>query len=87
MGSHQSFESLLQAKIQILSSEDISIQSLPKEEQEKVWESLLSISPQQFASNSKVQIMQVVQQLLDGIGKFLFIVFVYFVSFILFLLC
>lgn len=71
MGSHQSFESLLQAKIQILSSEDISIQSLPKEEQEKVWESLLSISPQQFASNSKVQIMQVVQQLLDGIGKVL----------------
>lgn len=78
MGSHQSFESLLQSKIQILSSEDISIQSLPKEEQEKVWESLLSISPQQFASNSKAQIMQVVQGLLDGIGitKFIFLLFI-----------
>jgi hypothetical protein len=73
MGASESFEAVLHSKIKILSSETISIQSMPKEEQQATWESLLSISPQQFASNSKIQIMQVVQQLLDGVGRIIII--------------
>jgi hypothetical protein len=68
MGAKESFEVVLHSKIKILASEEISIQTLPHDEQQKIWDSLLSISPQQFASNSKIQIIQVVQQLLDGVG-------------------